>query len=73
MKDMVTLKHMREQIELVIKAKDKELTSLHKKVKDLEEENGGLRAFAEIHGVTKGEKQQVEDVTHNTGKVNKDG
>jgi len=48
-------------------------TELRKKVKDLEEENRGLRAFAEIHGVTKGEKQQVEDVTHNTGKVNKDG
>jgi len=39
-------------------------TELRKKVKDLEEENRGLRAFAEIHGVTKGEKQQVEDVTY---------
>jgi len=36
MKDMVTLKHMREQIELVIKAKDKELTSLRNIVKELE-------------------------------------
>jgi len=37
---------------------EKELISLRKKVRELEEENSSLRAFAEIHGVIK--RKEVE-------------
>lgn len=55
-----------------------ELISLRKKVRELEEENSSLRAFAEIHGVIKRKEVETANcygydrgVTLNTRKVKK--